>query len=322
MNHAPTDGARSAVAFPGQGSQSVGMMRAYGDDPVIRTTFAEASEALGEDLWCLATDGDAGAVNATRNTQPLMLTAGMAVYRAYRGRGGPAPAVMAGHSLGEVTALVAAGAIAFRDALPLVRRRAELMQAAVPAGAGAMAAILGLDDARVVALCETCRDAGEVLEAVNFNSPGQVVIAGHRAAVERGMDAARAAGAKRALALPVSVPSHCTLMAPAADRFAQYLEGIEVRPPAVPVLHNTDVTAHDDPAQIKAALARQLHSPVRWVETVRAMADMGVQAVVEAGPGRVLAGLNKRIAPGLEHLSLGDAAAIGAALTYHTGTRA
>lgn len=282
-----------AFLFPGQGSQSVGMMQGFGDQPVIRDTFTEASDVLGQDLWRMVTEPNEE-LNQTANTQPLMLTAGVAVWRAWLEAGGVQPSLMAGHSLGEYTALVAAGALEFSAALPLVRYRAEVMQGAVAEGIGAMAAILGLDDDTVRAVCSESAQ-GEVLEAVNFNSPGQVVIAGHKSAVERGMEAAKAKGAKRALILPVSVPSHCALMKPAADRLAAYLGDVAVSTPHIPVLHNADVAAYSNAASIKDALVRQLYSPVRWVETIQAIATQGVAHAAECGPGKVLAGLNKRI---------------------------
>ena len=298
-----------ALVFPGQGSQSVGMMAAYGDDPVIRDTFAEASAALGFDLWNMVGHGPADALNQTVNTQPAMLAAGVAVYRLWLARGGAVPALMAGHSLGEYTALACAGALDFADAIRLVRLRAEAMQSAVPEGVGAMAAVLGLDDDSVRAACAEAAQ-GEVLEAVNFNSPGQVVIAGNKAAVERGMALAKDKGAKRALPLPVSVPSHCALMKPAAEKLRAALDAIEVRVPSVPVLHNADVAAHVTADAIRDALARQLYSPVRWVESMYALRDQGVQLIAECGPGKVLAGLNKRTLEGVPTLALADAAAL------------
>lgn len=282
-----------AFFFPGQGSQSVGMMQGFGNQAVVRNTFAEASEVLGQDLWRMVSEPNEE-LNQTANTQPLMLTAGIAAWRAWLEAGGAQPVVMAGHSLGEYTALVASGALEFSAALPLVRYRAEVMQGAVAEGVGAMAAILGLDDDTVRAVCAEAAQ-GEVLEAVNFNSPGQVVIAGHKAAVERGMEAAKGKGAKRALILPVSVPSHCALMKPAADKLAAYLADVAIAAPKVPVLHNADVASYSDAASIKDALVRQLHSPVRWVETVQAVAAQGISQAAECGPGKVLAGLNKRI---------------------------
>jgi [acyl-carrier-protein] S-malonyltransferase len=283
-----------AFLFPGQGSQSIGMMQGLDTLPIVRDTFVEASAILEQDLWALVTEGPAEQLNLTVNTQPAMLVAGVATYRAWLAQGGRIPDVMAGHSLGEYSALVAAGALTLADALPLVRLRATAMQSAVAEGVGAMAAILGLDDATVRAVCAEAAQ-GEVLEAVNFNSPGQVVIAGHKAAVERGMLLAKEKGAKRALPLPVSVPSHCALMRPAAEQLATALAKITIQAPQVPVLHNADVAAYSNPDQIRDALARQLYSPVRWVETVQTMASDGVTMAAECGPGKVLAGLTKRI---------------------------
>ena len=302
-----------AIVFPGQGSQSVGMMAAYGDAPVVQQTLKEASDALGVDLAAMLANGPAEALNQTVNTQPVMLAAGVAVWRLWQAQGGPAPAFMAGHSLGEYTALVCAGALDFADAIRLVRLRAEAMQSAVPEGVGGMAAILGLDDAAVVAVCAEAAQ-GEVLEAVNFNSPGQVVIAGHKAAVERGCVLAKEKGAKRALSLPVSVPSHCALMHPAAEKLSAALANIEVRTPQIPVIHNADVAAHSDPAAIRDALARQLYSPVRWVESMHFLAAQGVTLIAECGPGKVLAGLNKRTLESVPTLALADAAALTDAL--------
>lgn len=298
-----------AFVFPGQGSQSVGMMQGFDSLPVVRKTIEEASDILKLDLWQMVTAGPVETINQTINTQPVMLTAGVAVYRAWQGMGGSQPQFMAGHSLGEYTALVAAGALSFADALPLVRYRAEVMQEAVAEGVGGMAAILGLDDDAVRAVCAEAAQ-GEVVEAVNFNSPGQVVIAGSKAAVERGMELAKARGAKRALPLPVSVPSHCALMKPAAAKLAEYLQSVAVKVPQVPVLHNADVKSYSGAAEIKDALVRQLYMPVRWVETVQALAAAGVTHVAECGPGKVLAGLNKRIVAELQGLALTDAAAL------------
>jgi [acyl-carrier-protein] S-malonyltransferase len=298
-----------ALVFPGQGSQSVGMLAAYGDAAPIRHTLAEASDALGQDLWAMVADGPADVLNQTVNTQPVMLAAGVAVYRLWQSLGGLAPALMAGHSLGEYTALVCAGALNFSDAVKLVRLRAESMQSAVPEGVGAMAAVLGLDDDAVRAVCAEAAQ-GDVLEAVNFNSPGQVVIAGNKAAVERGCALAKEKGAKRALPLPVSVPSHCALMQPAAEKLRVALSAIEVKTPTVNVLHNADVTSHAEPDAIRDALGRQLYSPVRWVETVQAMSAQGIQLIAECGPGKVLAGLNKRIVDGMLGVALADAAAL------------
>jgi len=282
-----------AFLFPGQGSQSVGMMAGFAESQVVRDTFKEASDILGVDFWVMATEANE-AINETTNTQPIMLTAGVATWRAWQANASQLPSVLAGHSLGEYTALVASGALSFADALPLVRYRAEVMQSAVPAGIGAMAAILGLDDETVRAVCAEAAQ-GEVVEAVNLNSPGQVVIAGNRAAVERGMEIAKAKGAKRALPLPVSVPSHCALMKPAAEKLAEYLKNVTVNTPKIPVIHNADVVAYQDAAKIKDALVRQLYSPVRWVETVQAIHAQGVTQAAECGPGKVLAGLTKRI---------------------------
>jgi [acyl-carrier-protein] S-malonyltransferase len=293
------------MVFPGQGSQAIGMMQPFADSRVVRDTFTEASEALGQDLWKLVAEGPAEDLNATVNTQPVMLAAGYAVYRAWREAGGAEPAIVAGHSLGEYTALVVAGALAFRDAVPLVRFRAQAMQEAVPLGAGAMAAILGLDDDAVRAACNEAAQ-GEVAEAVNFNAPSQVVVAGHRAAVERAAAAAKLRGARRAVMLPVSAPFHSTLLKPAADRLAARLAGMAFSRPGIPVVNNVDATAIEDPARIKDALARQACNPVRWVEVVRHMAAAGVTHLVECGPGKVLAGLTRRIAGDVESHAITD----------------
>ena len=283
-----------AFFFPGQGSQSLGMMNGFEGRAVVEATFDEASGVLGQDLWAMMNGSDAAPINETVNTQPLMLAAGVATYRAYLEAGGKVPAVVAGHSLGEYSALVAAGALSFADAVKLVRLRAELMQSAVPQGVGAMAAVLGLDDEQVQAICAQAAQ-GEVVEAVNFNSPGQVVIAGNVAAVERAMAAAKEAGAKRALPLPVSVPSHCSLMKPAAEKLAEALQDVVIHTPQIRVIHNADVAAYDDADKIKDALVRQLYSPVRWTETVNALVAEGIAESAECGPGKVLAGLAKRI---------------------------
>ena len=283
-----------AFFFPGQGSQSLNMMSGFDGEAVVKATFDEASAALGQDLWAMMNGSDAAPINETVNTQPLMLAAGVATYRAYLEAGGKTPAVVAGHSLGEYSALVAAGALSFADAVKLVRLRAELMQSAVPQGVGAMAAVLGLDDDQVQAICAQAAQ-GEVVEAVNFNSPGQVVIAGNVAAVERAMAAAKEAGAKRALPLPVSVPSHCSLMKPAAEKLAEALQNVAIHTPQIRVIHNADVAAYDDADKIKDALVRQLYSPVRWTETVNALVAEGIAESAECGPGKVLAGLAKRI---------------------------
>ncbi len=293
---------KTAFLFPGQGSQSVGMMAGFGDSTIIKNTFIEASDVLGVDFWAMATEPNE-LLNLTQNTQPLMLTAGIATWRAYVQAGGLQPNIHAGHSLGEYTALVASNALSFEDALPLVKYRAEIMQSAVPEGVGAMAAILGLDDDTVRAVCtEAAQD--EVLEAVNLNSPGQVVIAGNKAAVERGMELAKAKGAKRALPLPVSVPSHCALMKPAAEKLAEYLKNVTISAPQIPVIHNADVASYSDSDKIKDALVRQLYSPVRWVETVQFVYAQGVTNSAECGPGKVLAGLTKRIVAELPCIAL------------------
>lgn len=302
-----------AFVFPGQGSQSRGMMNGYADFAVVRDTFAEASDILKQDMWQLAAEGLDAELNATVNTQPLMLAAGVAVYRAWQSANGAVPALMAGHSLGEYTALVASGALQFADALPLVRYRAECMQLAVPEGLGGIAAILGLDDEAVRAVCAEGA-AGEVLEAVNYNSPGQVVIAGNRTAVERGMELAKSRGAKRAIMLPMSVPSHCSLLKGAADQLRAYLAGVQISAPLIPVLHNADVASYSDGDQIRDALVRQLYSPVRWVETVLEFGKQGIAYNVECAPGKVLAGLNKRIDTNQQALAINDGAALTSVL--------
>ncbi len=310
------------MVFPGQGSQSVGMLASLAQaSPLVGETFAEAGEVLGLDLWQIVAEGPEERLNDTRITQPAMLAAGIATWRVWQAGGGAAPAIMAGHSLGEYTALVAAGAMAFSDAVHLVSLRAQYMQEAVPAGVGAMAAILGLDDDRVREVCATAAEE-QVVEAVNFNSPGQVVIAGDKHAVERAIALAREAGARRAVPLPVSVPSHCALMQPAASRLAAALDGIDISRPGIPVLHNFDVQSHDDPAQIRQALEAQLYSPVRWVETIRAMQAAGVNLVVECGPGKVLAGLNKRIDKGLTSITVQDPESLQQALQAAAGEQA
>lgn len=302
-----------AFVFPGQGSQSVGMMQAWAARDEVRQTFTEASDTLGMDLWQLVNEGPAEVLNQTRHTQPAMLAADVAIWRAWCEAGGPMPALLAGHSLGEYAALVAANTLAFAEAIALVRFRADAMQAAVAEGVGAMAAILGLDDDVVR---EVCREAaqGDVVEAVNLNSPGQVVIAGHKAAVERAMALALEKGAKRALALAVSVPSHSTLMLPAAEKLSLHLQSVKLLPPTIPVLHNTDVARHDDAASIREALVRQLHTPVRWTETIRQLKHRGAEQVWECGPGKVLTGLSKRIDASLPANALVDEAALANAL--------
>ena len=300
-----------AIVFPGQGSQSVGMMNGFAEAAVERT-FAEARSIVGIDYGAMVKEGPAELLNQTVNTQPLMLVAGVATWRAWREAGGAMPAYFAGHSLGEYSALVAANALAFEDALPLVRFRAQAMQEAVPEGTGGIAAILGLDDAKLPEVLAAAAQ-GEVVEAANLNSPGQVVIAGHRAAVERAMAGARAAGAKRAVMLPMSAPSHCSLMRPAAERLRERLARVEIRKPEVPVVHNRFVEAFDDPTRIREALVEQLDHPVRWIETIEFLARHGVQRVIECAPGKVLTGLAKRIAPAVEGLAIQDSAALAAA---------
>lgn len=304
-----------AVVFPGQGSQSVGMLgRLLDEEPAAAAAFAEADEALGYGLAELVKSGPAEALNRTDRTQPAMLAAGVAAWRAWQARGGPPAAAMAGHSLGEYTALVCAGALDFAAALRTVRLRGEWMQQAVPEGEGAMAAVLGLDDDAVVAACLAAEAGGGVVEAVNFNAPGQVVIAGDTAAVARAIDAAKAAGAKRAMPLPVSVPSHCRLMNPAAERLAAALNEIELRPPVVPVYHNVDAQPRRAAEDIRVALAEQVRRPVRWVDCVLGMRAAGVGTLLESGPGRVLCGLARRIDRELTALPLDDPDTLRAAL--------
>ena len=302
-----------AIVFPGQGSQSLGMMKGFAAEAAVESTFREASRLVDVDYWAMVNEGPADALNQTVNTQPLMLVAGVACWRAWRAKGGPMPSWFAGHSLGEYTALVAAGALDFEEAVPLVRLRARAMQEAVPEGTGGIAAILGLDDGRLPELCAQAAQ-GEVVEPANLNSPGQVVIAGHRGAVERAMALAKEMGAKRAVMLPMSAPSHCSLMRPAADRLRERLAQVKVRAPSVPVLHNRYVEAFSDPDRIRQALVEQLDHPVRWIETVRFLAGHGVKRIVECGPGKVLAGLGKRIAPEVEVLAITDSASLEAAI--------
>lgn len=292
-----------AFVFPGQGSQSLGMMKGFDEHPVVRQTFDEASQALGQDLWALVTQGPEEDLDVTLNTQPVMLAAGVAVWRAWRAAGGPMPEVVAGHSLGEYSALVASGALAFADAVPLVRYRAEAMQEAVPPGVGAMAAVLGADDETVAAACRAAAQ-GHVVEPVNYNAPAQVVIAGERAAVERAMQAAKELGARRAVMLPVSAPFHSSLLKPAADKLAARLAKLPFAAPSIPVVHNVDVALHADAESIRTALARQAASPVRWTQTIQHFAAQGVTHVVECGPGKVLANLVKRIDERLEAFAL------------------
>lgn len=305
---------QTAFLFPGQGSQSLGMLAGLADaSAVVLETFEEASRELAYDLWSLVQQGPEEQLNSTEVTQPAMLTAGIASWRVWQDRGGPRPALFAGHSLGEYSALVAAGAMRFADAVNIVRLRGQLMQAAVPDGTGAMAAVLGLDDAVLARVCAEAAQ-GEVVSCANFNAPGQVVIAGHRGAVARAGEAAQAAGAKRVIPLPVSVPSHCALMEAAAGELRAALESIELQAPATPVIQNADVSAWDEPAEIINALVRQLSQPVRWTETIEHMLEQGVTRFVECGPGKVLAGLNRRISRESTVTALTDMAAIEAAL--------
>ncbi|HEX6321891.1 MAG TPA: ACP S-malonyltransferase [Burkholderiales bacterium] len=300
-----------AMVFPGQGSQSVGMLRGYEGLPGVDAVRADAAAVLGSEFVKLLDEGPAEQLNLTLNTQPAMVTAGYAAYRAWCELGGPRPEVVAGHSLGEYTALVAAGALTFKDCLPLVRFRAQSMQEAVPEGKGAMAAILSLEDDKVR---EACAEAGGEVQAVNFNAPGQVVIAGEKQAVERAIEACKAKGAKRAMPLPVSAPFHSTLMRPAGEKLKGYLEKVTFASPAIALVNNVDVAVVREPAAIKDALVRQAASPVRWVETIRRMREMGVTHVVECGPGKVLAGLTKRISPEIQSLALAERASLEEAL--------
>jgi len=302
-----------AFVFPGQGSQSVGMLDGFAGNAAVADVVARAGAALGEDLGGLMANGPAEQLNLTTHTQPVMLAAGVAVYAAWQAAGGPAPDVAAGHSLGEYAALVAAGALTLEDAVRLVRIRADAMQSAVPVGQGGMAAILGLTDEQVRAACVAAAQS-EVVEAVNFNAPAQVVIAGHKSAVERACEAAKQAGAKRALPLPVSAPFHSSLMQPAAQTLAKALEAIDIQSPRIPVLNNVDVAAPTQPAAIADALVRQAWHPVRWVETIKMMQSQGVTHIVECGPGKVLAGLAKRIAPDLTAFAVTDQASLQSAL--------
>ena len=297
------------MIFPGQGSQSAGMLARYGDMPAIRETLAEASDVLKQDLAKLIAEGPAEELNSTVNTQPVMVTAGICAWRAWRESGGADPALLAGHSLGEYTALVVAGAISFADCLPLVRLRGRAMQEAVPQGAGAMAAILGLDDEAVRSACAEAAE-GDVCEAVNFNAPGQVVIAGHAPAVRRAIEGAKARGAKRAMALPVSAPFHSSLMAPAAARLREALDRIAVNSPTIPVIHNVDAKSRTDASGVKEALVTQADHPVRWVECVREIAARGAKLVFECGPGKVLAPLVGRAAKELQGIALADRAGL------------
>ncbi len=308
-----------AITFPGQGSQTVGMLADLAESfSVVGETFEEASDALGMDLWALTQNGPAEELNQTWNTQPAMLAAGVGVWRVWNQQGGARPAVMAGHSLGEYSALVAAEAIGFADAVRLVRERGRLMQEAVPQGEGAMAAILGLSDEQVRDVCDKAAQ-GEVAEAVNFNSPGQVVVAGSAAAIARAVDLAKEAGAKRALMLDVSVPSHCALMRDAADELYRVMQNVEMQVPKIPVIHNVNVAVAGDAGEIRELLKQQLYSPVRWVETVQAMAGQGISTLVEAGPGKVLTGLGKRIDRSLAGLAVFDGPSLEKALETING---
>lgn len=304
-----------AIVFPGQGSQSIGMLAALADEfKIVKDTFEEASSVLSYDLWELVQNGPVEKLNSTDVTQPAMLAAGIACWRIWQEKGGTQPAVLAGHSLGEYTALTAAGSLNFVDAIALVEKRGQFMQSAVPAGEGAMAAVLGLDDDAVRSVCEKAA-SGDVVEAVNFNSPGQVVVAGSKAAVERAVVIAKEEGAKRALLLPVSVPSHCALMKPAAEQLAEALAGISISSPAIPVINNVDVVTESGSDKIGNALVRQLYQPVRWVETVQKMTSMEVTSLVECGPGKVLTGLNKRIDKQMAAAAVFDPDSLSAALS-------
>jgi len=300
-----------AMVFPGQGSQAVGMLKGYDGLPAVNDVRAETADVLGEDFLKLLDEGPAAQLNLTVNTQPAMVTAGYLCFRAWIASGGPQPQMVAGHSLGEYTALVAAGALTFADCLPLVRFRAQAMQEAVPEGKGAMAAILNLDDERVK---QACASAGGEVQAVNFNAPGQVVIAGEKAAVERAIEACKAAGAKRAIPLPVSAPFHSSLMKPAAERLKEYLQKVNIAPTKITLVNNVDVRVEREPQAIRDALARQAAAPVRWVETIDKMAAMGATHIIECGPGKVLAGMTRRIAPNVQSLALADRAALEQAL--------
>ena len=304
-----------ACVFPGQGSQSVGMLRELAEsNALVQQTFATASDALGYDLWKLVSEGPAEDLNQNHITQPAMLTAGVAMWRIWNDANGGTPLMLAGHSLGEYTALVCSGDLNFEDAVKLVELRGRYMQDAVPGGTGAMAAILGLDDDNVRKVCDAAAQ-GEIVAAVNYNSPGQVVIAGDKTAVERATTLATEAGAKRAIMLPVSVPSHCSLMMPAAERLKEKLQEITFTSPQIPVLNNADVQVRDNADDIRAALVKQLHQPVRWVECIQKLADDGVEHIVECGPGKVLMGLNKRIVRQVKHYSVSDSASLEKAIT-------
>jgi [acyl-carrier-protein] S-malonyltransferase len=310
-----------AFVFPGQGSQSLGMMAGFSDLKAVRETFSEASELLGEDLWSMVENGPAEVLNLTTNTQPLMLVAGIAVFRAWIDAGGPCPDVLAGHSLGEYSALVASEAMSFSDAVPLVRFRAQCMQQAVPAGTGAMAAVLGLDDAGVLAACEEASNASEIAQAANFNAPGQVVVAGQKAAVERAVEAAKSRGARRAMLLPMSAPSHCALMRPAAEMLAKNLDKLPIQMPKVPVIHNESVSFASNTDELRHALVRQVFKPVRWAETIASLNEGGATHIVECGPGKVLTGLNKRIGGDAQTIALVDTSVLNETVSALKGKR-
>lgn len=295
-----------AFVFPGQGSQSVGMMNEYSDLPEIQQTFLEASEILHQDIWSLVNNGPVEELNQTLNTQPVMLAAGVAIYRAWINLCGFKPQFLAGHSLGEYTALVASEVLDFKDAIALVRFRAQSMQQAVPEGVGAMAAILGLEEDVLTTLCKevTHQTNDEIVEVANLNSPGQIVIAGHKNAVQKAIEMSQSRGAKRAILLPVSIPSHCSLMQSAVEKMQSQLAQKTFHEPKLPILHNADVASHTDTESIKNILTQQLVKPVRWIDTINSFANQGVTHVIECGPGKVLMGLNKRIEPNLQHLSL------------------
>ncbi|QCR36438.1 ACP S-malonyltransferase [Nissabacter sp. SGAir0207] len=303
-----------AMVFPGQGSQALGMLADLAAQyPIVEETFSQASAALGYDLWQLVQQGPAEELNKTWQTQPALLAASVAIWRVWQQQGGAMPTMLAGHSLGEYSALVCAGVLEFQEAIRLVELRGKLMQEAVPEGTGAMSAIIGLDNDAIAKACEASAE-GQVVSPVNFNSPGQVVIAGNKEAVERANAACKAAGAKRALPLPVSVPSHCALMKPAAEKLAQALESVTFSAPAIPVVNNVDVKSETSPEAIRSALVRQLYSPVRWTESVEFMAANGVAHLIEVGPGKVLTGLTKRIVDTLTAAAVNDPASLSAAL--------
>ncbi|WP_233959419.1 ACP S-malonyltransferase [Pectobacterium versatile] len=303
-----------AMVFPGQGSQTVGMLAELAAEyPIVTETFAQASEALGYDLWQLTQQGPAEELNKTWQTQPALLTASVAIWRAWQQQGGKTPALMSGHSLGEYSALVCAGVLDFQQAVRLVELRGKLMQEAVPEGSGAMYAIIGLDNDAIAKACEESAQ-GQVVSPVNFNSPGQVVIAGNKEAVERAGAACKAAGAKRALPLPVSVPSHCALMEPAAKKLAVALESVTFNSPVIPVVNNVDARIETTPEAIRDALVRQLHCPVRWTDCVEFMASQGIESLLEVGPGKVLTGLTKRIVDTLTAAAVNDPASLSAAI--------